>query len=126
MTLGILSADSLWHFRHDVGAFGQLIQILTGLAVWSLLIFVPLKLVLLAYEVGKGQKQNRKIEREADNDLFRTPMGWYRTAFCLRLSVSSAFIVESLRFNGGWPSLVLLCLGGACWYALSPERQWMR
>ena len=118
------------HFRHNEDFIGQLTQILAGLAIWSFCIYALLKLIIRAYEAGKGDEQRREIEQEieraANNDPFSTRMGRYRTTFCLRLAVPSAFIIEGFRFGGGWPTILLLCLGGGSWYALSPQRHWMR
>lgn len=122
----IILAASIWNFRHDESFFGQLVQILAGLAIWSLFAYVALKFILVTYEAGKSEEQSREMDREVENDLFPTRMGWYRTTFCLRFSITSAFVIEGLRFGGGWPTILLLGLGCGCWYALSPERQWMR
>jgi hypothetical protein len=93
-------AASIWHFRHGVGFIGELTQIVAGLLLWALFGYVPLKILLMSYESGKGDEQRREIER-AEDDRFPSRMGWYRTAFCLHISVSLASILEGLRFGGG-------------------------
>src|SRR5262245_41186320 len=117
-------ATSIWDFRHDEGFIGQLVQIVSGVILWSLFGYVLLKVLLISYESGKGADEKREIEREKDESPSR--MGWYRTVFCLRNSVSVAFLIEGLRYGGGWPTLLLICLAGGCWYGLSPEREWMK
>lgn len=119
-------AASIWHFRHDEGFVGQVIQIVAGLALWSLFGYVTLKFIIMCYEAGKGDEQRLEIDREAEGGPFLSEMGWYRRFFCLRVSVSAAFIIEGLRFGGGWPTILLIGLGCGCWYGLSPERGWMR
>lgn len=115
---------SLWNFRHDEGFAGQLVQVGGGILMWSLFTYVPLKLILMAYEIGKGENERREIEGERDD--FPSAMGWYRNVFCLRIAMTVAFGTEGARFGDGWPSVLLFAFGVAAWYALSPERRWMR
>jgi hypothetical protein len=92
--------------------------------MWSLFAYVPLKLLLIYYESGKGDDQRREIESESDE--FPSRIGWYRTVFCLRLAITIAFITEGNRFGGGWPSTLLFALAATAWYGLSRHRRWMR
>src|SRR6185369_4123530 len=118
-------SDGIWHFRHDEGFFGQLFQIVAGFAIWSVSLYIAVKLLVDTYEGGKGPKEEAEIIREADDEFSRTRMGSYRSAFCIRLAVTSGFVIEGLRFGGGWPTIFLLCLGVGSWYSLSPDRKWM-
>jgi hypothetical protein len=73
-------------------------------------------------EAGHGQALTLKSQR----GFISAELGWYQTVFCFHIAATSAFILEGLRFGGGWPSLLLFGFGVGCWFILSPERKWMK
>lgn len=76
------------------------------------------------YESGKGDKERLELDRE--NDCLPSAAGWYRKAFCLRMAIPMALIMEGSRYGSGWPSIVLFALSVGAWYGLGPTRHWMR
>ena len=118
-----------WHFDHDKRFGNQLVQIAAGLLFWTVIGHNSLKLVLELYESGKGDKESQEVEREAEVEEHyghTSQMTWHRKVFSFRFSVTTAFIIEAIRFGHGWPSLLLLCLAWGCRCALAPERGWMK